>query len=112
MKHIMHLDKRPFEKIKNGIKKYEFRLFDDKRKQLCIDDDIEFISTENESDRLVCHVKELYVADDFGQVYDFFSDEEYFKDYTKDDFLQGMSSIYTKEQQDKYGVLVIEILCV
>ena len=111
MKHIMHLKKKPFQSVKNGVKKYEFRLYDDKRKELSVGDDIEFISNGNLNDILVCKVKELYVADNFSQVYDFFSDDEYFESYSKDNFLQNMSIIYSQKEQEESGVLVIEIVC-
>ena len=43
MKHIMHLDNGSFNSIKNGTKTIEMRLFDDKRKEMSIGDEITFI---------------------------------------------------------------------
>ena len=34
MLHKMKLNKSPFERIKNGTKTVEFRLFDEKRRQI------------------------------------------------------------------------------
>lgn len=42
MLHKMKLQQSPFERIKEGKKSVEFRLFDEKRKQIKIGDQIEF----------------------------------------------------------------------
>ena len=42
MLHKMKLNEDPFERIKNGTKTIEFRLFDEKRQQIKIGDQIEF----------------------------------------------------------------------
>ena len=42
MVYKMKLNESPFEKIKNGIKTVEFRLYDKKRQQIKIGDQIEF----------------------------------------------------------------------
>ena len=38
----MKLNESPFDRIKNGTKTIEFRLYDDKRKQIKVGDKIEF----------------------------------------------------------------------
>ena len=42
MLHKMKLNESPFERIKNGKKTIEFRLYDEKRQQIKIGDKIEF----------------------------------------------------------------------
>ena len=42
MIHKMKLNQSPFDRIKNGTKTVEFRLYDDKRKQIKVGDKIEF----------------------------------------------------------------------
>ena len=42
MIHKMKLNESPFERIKNGTKTIEFRLYDEKRRQVKIGDKIEF----------------------------------------------------------------------
>ena len=41
MIHKMKLNESPFERIKDGTKTIEFRLYDDKRKKVKIGDEIE-----------------------------------------------------------------------
>ena len=43
MLHKMKLNKSPFEKMKNGTKSIEIRLFDEKRQQIKIGDTIKFL---------------------------------------------------------------------
>ena len=42
MLHKMKLNESPFERIKNWTKMIEFRLYDEKRKQIKVGDKIEF----------------------------------------------------------------------
>lgn len=42
MLHKMKLQEDPFERIKNGTKTVEFRLYDEKRQSIQIGDEIEF----------------------------------------------------------------------
>lgn len=42
MIHRMKLNESPFERIKDGTKTIEFRLYDEKRRQIKIGDQIEF----------------------------------------------------------------------
>ena len=42
MLHKMKLQEDPFERIKNGTKTVEFRLYDEKRRTIQIGDEIEF----------------------------------------------------------------------
>ena len=42
MKHILKLQPRYYESMKNGVKQIELRLFDEKRKNIKIGDEIEF----------------------------------------------------------------------
>lgn len=49
MKHEMGLQTRYFNYIKNGTKRIELRLFDEKRKRIRIGDTIEFTNPEGKS---------------------------------------------------------------
>lgn len=47
MLHKMKLQEDPFERIKNGTKTVEFRLYDEKRQTIQIGDEIEFSNYQN-----------------------------------------------------------------
>ena len=60
MKHYMRLHPEPFDKIKNGTKTIEMRLYDEKRQLLKVGDLIEFTNRAN-SEKILTEVTNLYV---------------------------------------------------
>ena len=69
MLHKMKLNKSPFERIKNGTKKVEFRLYDEKRKQIKVGDKIEFSKLPDLEEKLLVYVVELYREDKFENLF-------------------------------------------
>ena len=108
MKHNMKLQNNPFEMIKNGTKTIEMRLNDEKRKKLNIGDTIEFrniITTET----LETLIEDIKAYSTFKELYKNYSKEEL--GYSKDEIASpdDMEKYYSKEEQEKYGVLAIRI---
>ena len=105
MLHKMKLNKDPFERIKNGTKKVEFRLYDEKRKQIKVGDKIEFSKLPDLEEKLLVDVVELYRDDKFENLFKrLYSDEEEITRKTK-----AMYEIYSPEKEQQYGVLGIRI---
>ena len=105
MIHKMKLQENPFERIKNGTKTVEFRLFDEKRKQIKIGDQIEFSKLPDLEEKILVEVLDLYREESFEKLFKkLFTDEEEIVEKVK-----GMNRFYSKEDQDKYGVLGIKI---
>ena len=105
MLHKMKLNKSPFERIKNGTKKVEFRLYDEKRKQIKVGDKIEFSKLPDLEEKLLVDVVELYREDKFENLFKkLYSDEEEIARKTK-----AMYEIYSPEKEQQYGVLGIKI---
>ena len=69
MKHYMHLKKRPFQKIWNGEKTIELRLFDEKRRLICIGDQIEFENASYPVQHILTTVKAIHRFDSFEKLY-------------------------------------------
>ena len=65
MLHKMKLNESPFERIKNGTKTIEFRLYDEKRQQVKIGDKIEFSKLPDLQETLIVDVIDLYREDTF-----------------------------------------------
>ena len=105
MEYKMKLLERPFNEIKDGTKEVEFRLFDDKRKQIKINDTIEFSKLPELTEKLKVEVQELYQYPTFKELLEKLG----YADKELENKLKGMYSIYTKEQEEKYGVLGIKI---
>ena len=102
----MHLHDEPFQKIKNGKKKIEMRIKDEKRSTIKVGDTIEF---ENRKTKEVISKKII-------NLYSYKNFEELIKNYNKeilgyneeDNILEELEIYYPKEEQEKYGVIAIE----
>ena len=108
MKYEMKLNESPFNKIKNGTKTIELRLFDEKRRLLKINDYIEFTNISN-GEKLIVQIENLYIFENFKDLYNYF--DKCMLGYSKNsvaDF-KDMEKYYSKDEQEKYGVLAIKI---
>lgn len=111
MKHEMNLHPAPFKMIQSGDKSIELRLYDEKRRKIRVGDEIVFTCTEPPYDTLYTKVTALYFYDSFKELYD---DLPLLKcGYTADDISaakpEDMDAYYSREQQERYGVVGIEI---
>ena len=105
MPHKMKLNQDPFNRMKNGTKTIEFRLFDEKRQQIKIGDQIEFSKLPDLKEKLLVDVIELYREDTFENLFrKLYADEEEIKRKTK-----AMHRIYSPEKERQYGILGIRI---
>ena len=108
MKHEMKLNNGPFKNIKDGTKTIELRLNDKKRQLLKIKDLIEFTNRETLEQMLV-EIINLYHYPSFEELYKHF--DKVAMGYKEDEEAnpKDMEEYYSKEEQEKYGVLGIEI---
>lgn len=108
MNHIMHLPPKTFEQIRRGEKTIETRLHDKKRRQLAEGDTITFLKRPANKEQLQATITNLDVCGNFKQLLDrhplhAFGTED------KDAYLTHLRSIYSKEEEDEYGVVGITI---
>lgn len=108
MKYEMKLNNGPYVNIKNGTKTIELRLNDNKRQLLKIKDLIEFTNKETLEQMLV-EIQNLYHYPSFDELYKHF--DKVSMGYKENDVAdpKDMEKYYSKEEQEKYGVLGIEI---
>ncbi len=104
----MRLDEKPFNLIKKGIKEVEYRLNDDKRKQIKIGDIIVF-TNRNTQEQLKVKVIDLKY---YKNLLDMFTDT--FDLYLKNDYQTPLEAVkdityYTEEEISKYGCVAIFI---
>ena len=105
MIHKMKLNKSPFERIKNGTKTIEFRLYDEKRQQIKVGDKIEFSKLPDLQEKLLVDIIDLYREDTFEYLFrKLYLDEEEIIRKTK-----SMYQYYSPEKEKEYGVLGIKI---
>lgn len=106
MLHKMKLKESPFERIKDGTKIVEFRLFDEKRQQIKVGDKIEFSKLPDLQEKMLVEVVELYREETFEKLFrKLYLDVEEIKRKTN-----SMHQYYSSEEEKKYGVLGIKIL--
>lgn len=109
-RHHMSLRPKPFEAIASGAKKYELRLYDEKRREIRIGDEITFICTADDR-QMLTKVIGLHHFSDFNALYASLPLEEC--GYTKENVHRAdprdMEAYYPPEKQALYGVLAIEI---
>lgn len=111
MLHTMKLKKEPFEKIKNGSKTIELRLNDEKRQKVQVGDFIEFSHLDDLKQKIQTRVTTLHHFGSFAELFAAILKEKF--GYASDETPNPnfMDEYYTREEQEKYGVLGIELYC-
>ena len=106
--HNMNLQPRYFDYIKNGTKRIELRLNDEKRRQLQLGDILVFTNSEGES--LLTKITGLLRYQDFVSLFQDFP-IELLSDasMSKTELLNVLDEFYPTEKQRHYGVFGIKI---
>lgn len=106
--HEMRLHNSPFNLIKSGTKTIELRLNDEKRSLIKVGDKIEFTNRVTE-EKIMVEVINLHKYNSFSELYKHF--DKVSMGYREDEEAdpKDMEQYYSKDEQDKYGVLGIEI---
>lgn len=111
MMHQMKLFSEPFFRIKEGKKIIEVRLFDEKRQKVSVGDEIEFLLVDNQDEKILVKVIGL---SRFGSFKDLYSSFHYSMfghphETTLNDQIKDIEECYSKEEEEKYGVLGIHV---
>jgi ASC-1-like (ASCH) protein len=106
----MKLHGEPFDRIKDGDKTLEMRLYEDKRRHLELGDMIEFLKLPDLTEKVTVEVIALLRYKSFADLIEdmpaaYLGYEESEKDYLK----ANVYEYYTKEEEEKYGVLGIRM---
>ncbi|MBI4152207.1 hypothetical protein HY495_00720 [Candidatus Woesearchaeota archaeon] len=111
MQHHLHLQEKPFERIKTGRQTIEMRLFDEKRSKLDLGDHIQFSKRDNLSERIQVEVIGLLRYRTFRELIQDIPPTLYGYplDFNKDIAAELMRTYYSEEDEQKYGVLGIKI---
>lgn len=110
MKYIMKLNPKYFEYMKNGTKEVEIRLNDDKRKNIKIGDEIIFQKEPELKEELCTKVEMLFIKQSFKDILMDLDVKQYAdQKETRENFLNDLYKFYTKEQEEKYGVIGIKV---
>ncbi|WP_442600457.1 ASCH domain-containing protein [Neobacillus sp. D3-1R] len=110
MIHQMGLYGEYFNSIKEGKKKVEVRLNDEKRRKIKVGDTIEFIKVPEQDETMKVQVIDIKIYDTFQSMYK----DIPFKDFdcegwTMKEMIDGTYEIYSPEQEKEWGTLAIKI---
>ena len=105
----LRLNKKPFESIKQGTKTIEMRLLDEKRKQYQIGDILIFKKRPEEIEMIKTKIINLHKVKSFKDLYDRFDKVKL--GYSENEIAnpEDMQEFYPTEEQQKFGVVGIEI---
>ena len=108
--HHMKLNPTPFEQIKSGAKTIELRLFDEKRQKIKEGDTIVFSNTDT-GETLYTTVLRLHRFDTFAALYQALPllSCGYTKETVASAHPSDMEQYYSAEEQQRYGVVGIEL---
>ncbi len=110
MKYIMKLNPKYFEYIKNGTKRVEIRLNDEKRRNMKIGDEIIFQKEPELKEEISTKIVRLIVKQTFKELIEQLDISEYSdKTESKEIFLKDLYRFYTKEQEERFGIVGIQI---
>ena len=108
MIHEMRLNDKPFNLIKQGTKNIELRLYDEKRK-LLNEKDIIIFKNRTTGETLKVEVIKLHKYPNFKELYKHFNKIQLGYDVDEDANPEDMNEYYSIQEQNKYGVLGIEV---
>lgn len=106
--HIMKLHPAPFAAIRDGKKVIESRLFDEKRQKIQVGDQIRFCNTVSPEECVIAVVKDLHPAKTFSELFRAFPPEE-FGGASVQELEDQIYQFYSKEDEEKFGVLGIKV---
>ena len=108
--HHMNLNPSPYARIQSGEKTIELRLFDEKRRKIQAGDTIVFTNTAT-GETLETTVKKLHRFDSFAELYNALPLLQcgYTPENVNIAHPSDMEQYYPAEEQEKYGVVGIEL---
>ena len=106
--HQMKLATDPYNKIASGKKVIESRLFDEKRQQIAIGDQIIFSENDKAENNVTTVVKGLLHYQTFREL---FADHEpsLFGEESRDFLSNQIKKFYSDEEEREYGVVGIRL---
>ncbi len=108
MQHQMKLATDPYNMIASGKKVIESRLYDEKRQQISIGDQVIFSENDKPENTVTTVVKGLLRYQTFKEL---FADHypALFGEESRDFLLTQIKSFYSDEDEQKYGVVGVRL---
>ena len=106
--HSMKVQTKYYRLLKSGEKTIELRLFDEKRQQISVGDEITFSDLSDSGDSFKATVLNLYRAKSFRQLCGIIKPQQAGFSSTEE-LIPIMEEFYSPQKQKEYGVVGIEI---
>jgi len=108
--HSLNLNPIYFDLIKSGEKTLEGRLNDEKRKAFKVGDKITFYREPERVETMNAIILDKFLFDNFDNMSEKLNKSDLgFADKTKKEMVEVYRTIYTKEDEEKYGVVIFKI---
>lgn len=108
--HTLNLNPIYFDLIKSGEKIFEGRLNDEKRKTFNIGDKITFYKEPEKTETMEAIILDKYLFESFDETANELDKSKLgFENNTKEEMINTYRSFYSKEDENKYGVVVFKI---
>ena len=104
----MKVKEKYYKLLKSGLKTIELRLCDEKRQKIRIGDRVVFSNLKDDNDTFTACVINLYRADSFAALCHQVSPKQAGFN-SPEELVQIMQEFYPLNDQEKYGVLGIEV---
>ena len=104
MRYKMDLENDFFDSIVDGYNFFDYRLYDGNKKNVRAGDLIEYTDSLNADKKVLVEVLEVYKYSTFKVLLDFLG----IGGIERNNILKKLSTIYTKEEEKKCGVLGIK----
>ncbi len=108
MIYTMRLEKEFFNKIKVGDKTMEARLYDQKRQNLNIGDEIIFSNRDNLLDITKVTIEKIKQFNNFIELFQNYNSNQLWINLSQEEYIDFMYQYYKIEQEKEYGVCAIE----
>lgn len=110
MKHEMKLTEAPFKRMQKGQKTLELRLYDEKRRQIKLGDEIVFKLVPDLKEEVTATVTGLLVYTKFSDMLDDLPPAILgFKEEDRGYLRTSMYEIYTPQEEEEFGALGIRL---
>lgn len=111
IKYTMTLLPEYFDKISNGTKTYEVRLYKDDKRNIKIGDEITFYKHPDKIQHITVQVKDIYLYSSFTQMAESLSHKELgFDSLSTESIVKIYKEIYPNNDEEKqFGVVAYKI---
>ncbi len=107
----MHLHTGPFQRIQSGRQIFETRINDEKRRNLKVNDSIEFVERDNAEAKQTKLITEIVQADSFINLFHQVNpvDAGYPEGTTPEQAARKMATYYSAAEEKEWGVVAIKL---